>query len=44
MTRDFARIDFIGNWERHYGIFEGCGSSLPFDVPAEPDSSGGGCC
>ena len=43
-TRFRAHFDFIGNWERHYGIFEGCGSSLPFDVPAEPDSSGGGCC
>lgn len=24
-------FDFIGSWDRHFGIFEGCGSELPFD-------------
>jgi arsenite methyltransferase len=48
-------FDFVGDFSRHYGIFEGCGSSLPYDLqPAstgkgtsiESNSSGngGGCC
>ncbi|KAL3925129.1 MAG: hypothetical protein SGILL_000617 [Bacillariaceae sp.] len=41
-------FDFIGNWDHHYGIFEGCGSSIPFSDP-QVESSGkgastGGCC
>jgi SAM-dependent methyltransferase len=30
---------FTGNFDTHYGIFEGCGGGLPFDVT---DSKGGG--
>ena len=38
-------FEFIGNWDNHYGIFEGCGSSLPYDVvSSSPATSGGGCC
>ena len=29
-TRFKEHFDFIGDWDRHYGIFEGCGISLPF--------------
>jgi hypothetical protein len=35
-------FEFIGSWDQHYGIFDGCGTSLPFDDSA--DSSEGGCC
>lgn len=38
-------FDFIGDWSTHYGIFEGCGTSLPYDqVAASEQDSGGGCC
>ncbi|MFT6905704.1 MAG: arsenite methyltransferase [Oleiphilaceae bacterium] len=44
-TRFKKYFEFIGNWDTHYGIFEGCGSSIPFE-PAIMinDTSGGGCC
>ena len=44
---------FTGDFSRHYGIFEGCGSSMPYDRVAASStgkggtsskSSGGGCC
>jgi 2-polyprenyl-3-methyl-5-hydroxy-6-metoxy-1,4-benzoquinol methylase len=25
-----SHFDFIGNFDRHYGIFDGCGTSMPF--------------
>jgi hypothetical protein len=31
-TRFAAHFDFIGNFDRHYGIFEGCGTALPYDA------------
>lgn len=43
-TRFSKHFDFIGNFAHHYGIFEGCGSSIPFDhqkLEAENNSS---CC
>ncbi len=43
-TRFRKHFDFIGNWDRHYGIFEGCGTSLPFDLSSEPNNDAGGCC
>jgi arsenite methyltransferase len=30
-TRFASHFESIGNFERHYGIFEGCGVGLPFD-------------
>jgi arsenite methyltransferase len=30
-TRFAPHFDFIGDFSRHYGLFEGCGSQLPFD-------------
>ncbi len=30
-TRFKSHFEFIGTWDTHYGIFEGCGSSLPFN-------------
>ena len=43
-TRFRKHFDFIGNWDRHYGIFEGCGTSLPFNPSSEPNNDTGGCC
>lgn len=31
-TRFKPHFDFIGNWETHYGIFEGCGGNAPFNT------------
>ena len=30
-TRFRPHFEFIGNWDRHFGIFTGCGDTLPFD-------------
>jgi SAM-dependent methyltransferase len=38
-TRFKAHFDFHGNFDQHFGIFEGCGVSLPF---TEEDSSSTG--
>jgi SAM-dependent methyltransferase len=53
-TRFAAHFSFIGDFERHYGLFEGCGSSLPFDAGARSalhssgsdnaTTAGGSCC
>jgi len=40
-------FDFIGNWDTHYGIFQGCGMSLPYksaNTGATSSSKGGSCC
>merc|ERR1712232_292026 len=42
-------FDFIGNFDTHYGIFDGCGTSLPYDKvdangAGKGASSKGGCC
>jgi len=44
-TRFTPHFQFIGDFSRHYGLFEGCGSAIPFDQPA-PEASGAGasCC
>ena len=44
-TRFAPHFTFLGDFERHYGLFEGCGSTLPFararlSATAEAD----GCC
>ena len=49
-TRFASHFDFIGNFDTHYGIFEGCGTSLPFGwaagaAPGSPGYCGpAGCC
>ena len=45
-TRFKDHFEYIGNWNTHYGIFDGCGTSLPFDLWAVDDGgdTGGGCC
>jgi len=41
-TRFAAHFEFIGDFERHYGLFAGCGGGLPFDAQAADAHSG--CC
>jgi len=42
-TRFKSHFEFIGNFDRHYGIFDGCGSVLPYDG-GDAAASGGACC
>jgi len=42
-TRFRPYFDFFGNTRTHFGIFEGCGTNLPFDRTGVAASSGG-CC
>ncbi|MGH8763052.1 MAG: methyltransferase domain-containing protein [Nitrosospira sp.] len=46
-TRFAAHFEFYGNFERHYGIFAGCGMGLPYsDDTADgvANNQAGGCC
>ncbi len=43
-TRFAPHFDFIGDFSTHYGIFSGCGTSIPFAVTPAATSSSGGCC
>jgi arsenite methyltransferase len=43
-TRFKRHFDFIGNFDTHYGIYDGCGTSLPFASAKEGQSTDGGCC
>lgn len=36
-TRFAGHFDFIGDFSRHYGLFEGCGGGLPFGGSSEQD-------
>ena len=42
-TRFAPHFDFIGNFDQHFGIFAGCGTSIPYNTE---DSTGvsGACC
>ncbi len=40
-TRFNPHFEFAGNFDKHLGIFSGCGSDLPFDSGAKKT---GGCC
>ncbi|WP_227816231.1 methyltransferase domain-containing protein [Nitrogeniibacter aestuarii] len=42
-TRFAPHFEFIGNFDTHYGLFEGCGEAVPFDVAQRPGTSGA-CC
>jgi arsenite methyltransferase len=33
-SRFSPHFSFLGDFSRHYGLFEGCGSVLPFDTGA----------
>lgn len=41
-TRFQQYFDFYGNWETHYGIFEGCGRNMPFTPSENGDAAS--CC
>lgn len=41
-TRFASHFEFIGGFSSHFGIFEGCGSAIPFDQQA--NSAATGCC
>ncbi|MEE2982334.1 MAG: methyltransferase domain-containing protein [Pseudomonadota bacterium] len=45
-TRFNQYFEFFGSWDTHYGIFEGCGSSMPFDAasPGRAAAASGSCC
>ena len=43
-TRFQAHFDFLGDFSRHFGIFEGCGTSLPFSPAVAGAPASGGCC
>ncbi|MBT6324984.1 MAG: methyltransferase domain-containing protein [Bdellovibrionales bacterium] len=43
-TRFKEHFEFIGNFERHFGIFPGCGTSNPFEGLHSSESTQGGCC
>src|SRR6185437_13763344 len=41
----FSRhFKFVGDFSTHYGIFPGCGTSIPFASSEVPKPSSGGCC
>jgi len=40
-TRFAEHFEFIGNFDKHYGIFEGCGTPIPFE---SNDDNGEPCC
>ncbi len=45
-TRFQSHFEFIGNWDTHYGIFDGCGTLMPFESAQQVSSNtvNGGCC
>jgi arsenite methyltransferase len=43
-TRFREHFDFIGNFERHFGLFEGCGSTIPFNQQTAVGFVDGACC
>jgi SAM-dependent methyltransferase len=43
-TRFEKHFDFYGDFETHYGIFEGCGGAMPFNVEEGSADVGGACC
>ena len=43
-TRFRAHFDFIGDFSRHFGLFEGCGTAMPFDRTGSATTAVGACC
>lgn len=43
-TRFSEHFNFIGDFSRHYGIFEGCGVGLPFDQGQVEQGGAAPCC
>lgn len=42
-TRFREHFDFVGGFERHFGIFKGCGTAIPFSGD-EDSADSGACC
>jgi hypothetical protein len=43
-TRFADHFTFIGDFSRHFGLFEGCGSSMPFDLTVAATQEASPCC
>ena len=43
-TRFAPYFEFIGDFSRHYGIFAGCGTAMPFETAETSGAASGGCC
>eukprot|EP00928_Gymnodinium_smaydae_P034098 TRINITY_DN24246_c0_g2_i1.p1 TRINITY_DN24246_c0_g2~~TRINITY_DN24246_c0_g2_i1.p1 ORF type:complete len:357 (-),score=83.00 TRINITY_DN24246_c0_g2_i1:228-1298(-) len=43
-TRFKRHFDFIGNFDVHYGIYDGCGTLIPFASAKDGSKGAGGCC
>lgn len=43
-TRFAPHFEFHGGWRIHYGIFAGCGTSIPFDSSQTSGAAASGCC
>jgi ubiquinone/menaquinone biosynthesis C-methylase UbiE len=46
-TRFNEYFEFIGTWDSHYGIYQDCGTSIPFESSAsknDGDGNDSGCC
>lgn len=43
-SRFYSHFDFFGDFAKHYGVFAGCGTSLPFDAEEASGGAAGGCC
>ncbi|HEC17265.1 MAG TPA: methyltransferase domain-containing protein [Sedimenticola sp.] len=43
-SRFAEHFEFLGSWDTHYGIFNGCGTVLPFDTETARDENVGSCC
>ncbi len=43
-TRFAPHFEFIGDFATHYGIFPGCGTTIPFAMDTGTAKSSGGCC
>jgi arsenite methyltransferase len=43
-TRFAPHFEFIGDWSTHYGLFEGCGTTIPFADDGSVVSNAGSCC
>ena len=43
-TRFHDHFEFIGSWETHYGIYENCGTAIPFATQASATDAEMPCC
>ena len=43
-TRFKKHFEFIGNFDQHFGLFEGCGKGVPYASAKEGSGGGDSCC